>query len=152
MRRLFMLVFITGISFSVDYESEIQPIWDSNCTSCHGYPDQYGNLVLFSYDDLMNSGTIVPGSHIQSSLYDRITRPESAAGDMPPAGSLSQNQIDLIAEWIDEGALEEESSDVTGCTDPNAITCDDVIDTVYFPECLTCSDEAPCENYYKLFL
>tara|TARA_Y100000590_G_scaffold438645_1_gene561713 strand:- start:1264 stop:2967 length:1704 start_codon:yes stop_codon:yes gene_type:complete len=37
---------------------------------------------------------------------------------------------------------------VEGCTDSNAITCDDDIDTVYFPECETCSDTA-CDNYYN---
>ena len=35
-----------------------------------------------------------------------------------------------------------------GCMDPNAITCDDDIDSLYFPECNTCSEDITCENYY----
>ena len=149
MKKFFSLFLIFSYLIAVDYESEIQPIWNSNCTNCHGYPNQYGNLVLFSYDDLMNSGTVVPGDASSSSLYDRITRAESQNGDMPPTGSLLQSEIDLIAAWINEGALEEESSDIVGCMDPDAITCDDAIDTLYFPECATCSNGSPCDNYYN---
>ena len=41
------------------------------------------------------------------------------------------------------------NSEVQGCTDSNAITCDDEIDPVYFPECSTCSDGIVCDNYYN---
>ena len=54
----------------------------------------------------MSSDVVIPGDHQNSELYDRITRLDSEQGDMPPTGSLSQEQIDLIAQWIDEGALE----------------------------------------------
>ncbi len=40
-------------------------------------------------------------------------------------------------------------SSITGCMDPNAITCNDDIDSLYFPECDTCSDDVPCDNYYN---
>jgi hypothetical protein len=53
-----------------------------------------------------SDSTIVAGDHANSELYNRITLPETANGDMPPTGSLSQSDIDLIAQWIDEGALE----------------------------------------------
>ena len=148
MKKILYLIILSFI-YTIDYETQIQPIFDSNCINCHGYPDQYGDLVLFSYQDVINSGTVVPGDVSSSSLYDRITRDESENGDMPPTGSLSQSQIDLIANWIDGGALPEESNDISGCTDSNAITCDDDIDALYFPECETCSDGVACDNYYN---
>ena len=43
----------------------------------------------------------------------------------------------------------DSSSDIDGCTDANAIACGDDIDTLYFPECDTCSDDNPCDNYYN---
>jgi len=147
-KKIFIPILISFL-FSIDYQSEIQPIFNDNCTNCHGYPNQYGNLILFSYDDLIESGTIVAGDALSSSLYDRITRDESENGDMPPAGSLQQSDISLIAQWIDEGALFEEVLDVEGCTDQNAISCNEEIDTIYFPECTTCSDSDPCANYYN---
>ena len=54
----------------------------------------------------MSNNVVVAGDHADSELYNRITLPETANGDMPPSGSLSQSDIDLIAQWIDEGALE----------------------------------------------
>ena len=91
------------VNAQVDYEAEIQPIFNSSCTNCHG---NSGGLSLSSYSNLMSNNVIVAGDHAASELYNRITLPETAAGDMPPAGSLSQSEIDLIAQWIDEGALE----------------------------------------------
>jgi len=91
------------VNAQVDYEAEIQPIFNSSCTNCHG---NSGGLSLSSYNNLMSNNVIVAGDHAASELYNRITLPETAAGDMPPAGSLSQSEIDLIAQWIDEGALE----------------------------------------------
>ena len=144
-----ILLSLFAILFSVDYETEIQPIFDNSCGNCH-LGNSSGGLNLSNYANLMSSDVIVPGNHQASELYDRITRDNSASGDMPPGNSeLSQNEIDLIAQWIDEGALPEESNDVLGCMDLNAITCNDDIDPLYFPECDTCSDDDPCENYYN---
>ena len=149
MKKTTIIFFALSFIFAVDYEAEIQPIWNMNCGGCHTSNSQ-GGLNLLTYDNLMSSGTVVAGSALQSILYDRITRPNSATGDMPPGNSaLSQGEIDLIAQWINEGALSEESSDISGCTDSDAITCDDNIDPLYFPECDTCSDDDPCDNYYN---
>ena len=148
MKKIIGYIGLVTVLFAVDYESEIQPIFDNNCGGCH-LANSQGGLNLSNYENLMSSGTVIAGNSQGSILYDRITRPESSAGDMPPAGSLSDNEINLIAQWIDEGALAEESNDIVGCMDPNAITCDDEIDPLYFPECNTCSDDDPCDNYYN---
>ena len=81
--------------FCVDYQTEIQPIFNSSCGNCH-LGNSSGGLNLSNYNNLMSSGTVVAGDHMASILYDRITRPESAQGDMPPAGSLSQSDIDFL--------------------------------------------------------
>ena len=149
MKKVFSIILILTFLFSVDYQTQIQPIFDSNCGSCH-LSNSAGGLNLSNYENLMSNDVVVPGDHQASSLYERIIRPNSASGDMPPGNSeLSQSEIDLIAQWIDEGALFEEVSDISGCMDPYAITCDDTIDSLYFPECNTCSDDDPCDNYYN---
>ena len=86
MKKTINIILLLTCLYAVDYQTEIQPIFNADCTNCHGYPNQYGNLVLFSYDDLINSGAVVPGDASSSSLYDRITRDESENGDMPPTG------------------------------------------------------------------
>ena len=146
MRKILIISFFIN-SMIADYASDIQPIFDTNCTNCHGYPNQYGDLILFSYQDVINSGTVVPGDASSSSLYDRITRSEFENGNMPPEGSLSQEEIGLIEAWINNGANETDA--VAGCTDSNAITCDDDINSTYFPECETCADGIACDNYYN---
>jgi len=97
------IIWLSLLSAQVDYATEIQPIFNNSCTSCHG---NSGGLSLSSYDNLMSNNVVVAGDHADSELYNRITLPETANGDMPPSGSLSQSDIDLIAQWIDEGALE----------------------------------------------
>ena len=110
MKKIITIYFLAILLPSIDYNSQIQPIFDNSCGNCH-LGNSSGGLNLSNYSNLMSSNTVVPGNHEISSLYDRITRSESQNGDMPPAGSLSQDQIDLIAQWIDEGALEFPASE-----------------------------------------
>ena len=104
---------ITGPLFGqVDFSTQIQPIFDNNCISCHVDGGAYfGGLDLSSYSLAIEGGssgnTIVPFDHSSSELFIRITLAESDNEFMPQNGtSLSQSEIDLIAQWIDEGALE----------------------------------------------
>ena len=150
MNRKLLILSVFTLVFAVDYESEIQPIFDNNCGNCH-LGNSSGGLNLSNYQNLMSGSddgaVVIPGNHEQSILWDEIN-----SGDMPQGNNpeLSDDEIALIALWIDEGALPEESSDIFGCMDSNAITCDDEIDPLYFPECDTCSDDNPCDNYYNL--
>ena len=88
----------------VDYQTEIQPIFDNNCGNCH-LGNTSGGLNLSNYENLMaggNSGdVIVPNDHANSLLWQRVNN-----GSMPPSDTLESSEVDLIAQWIDEGALE----------------------------------------------
>ena len=58
-----------------------------------------------------SGNTILPFNYSGSELYNRITLDESDNEFMPQNGtSLSQSEIDLIAQWIDEGALQENNN------------------------------------------
>ena len=48
--------------------------------------------------------SIIAGDHENSLLYQRLILPVGSAGSMPPNVPLSQSEIDLIAQWIDQGA------------------------------------------------
>ncbi|MBC8197175.1 MAG: lamin tail domain-containing protein [Candidatus Marinimicrobia bacterium] len=108
MKNLFKTIMLFGlismVFSAVDYQTEIQPIFDANCMGCHagGYS---GGLQLGTYDELMTGGnsgnTIVAGDHSTSNLWIKINN-----GTMPPNGNLSAEDIDLVAQWIDEGANE----------------------------------------------
>ncbi len=114
---IFYFLIITESLFGqVDYSTQIQPIFDDNCISCHIDGGAYfGGLDLSSYSLVMEGGssgnTIVPFDHSSSELFNRITLDESDYEFMPQNGtSLSQSEIDLIAQWIDEGALQENNN------------------------------------------
>jgi mono/diheme cytochrome c family protein len=91
-------------SAQVSYSKDIQPIFSQNCVRCHG---GRGGLYLDSYAHVMDGGVngpvIVPGSPQDSLLVKRIegiVQPQMPLGGTP----LSQADIDLIVNWITEGA------------------------------------------------
>ena len=127
MNKIFLfLLILTKIISQIDYETQVQPIFDNNCTSCHNYGGS-GGLDLSFYSGVMtnsNSGpAIVVGDHENSQLYIRITLPESNGQSMPPSGSMSSDEINIIAQWIDEGALQVLSNQL-GNEIPNSFALD----------------------------
>ena len=131
--KYIILVFlILPLYAEVDYNSEIQPIFDNNCISCHIDGGVYfGGLDLSSYSEVMEGGnsgnTIVPFDYINSLLWQKISQYQ-----MPPYGSgvdfLSPEQINLIANWINEGALSESNESMLGdVNDDGAVNVLDVV-------------------------
>jgi mono/diheme cytochrome c family protein len=91
----------TTISFAKD----IQPLLGSRCVSCHGGDRTEKGLSLKSYDDLMKgseNGTVVTaGNADQSKLAQMVINQK-----MPKRGpKLTPPQIQLIVDWINQGAL-----------------------------------------------
>ena len=132
----FIYLLIFNLIISIDYNTQIQPIFDANCTSCHIGNFASGNLQLDTYENLMNGVdgeiVIVPGDHQNSILWQVID-----SGEMPgyPNDDLDQSLINMIATWIDEGAL-------------NSVNCEDGftyyqdIETLY-PN-VTIQDDGTC--------
>lgn len=108
------LFFITFLFSQVDYESQIQPIFNNNCLFCHQNGGS-ATLNLATYSGVMSGGwsgpAIIAGDYQNSLLYQRIIQPTGTDGSMPPNDPLSQAQIDLIAQWIEEGAGNSLSTD-----------------------------------------
>lgn len=102
---------------SVDYNRDIRPILSDNCFRCHG-PDEGERQTEWRLDlkesalGLTDSGetAIVPYNSDESAIYQRISA-EDEFMRMPPADSgksLTDEQIELIRRWIDQGASWEE--------------------------------------------
>ncbi len=114
---LFILIFLGFSSIAeaqVDYATQVQPIFNSNCTSCHG---SNGGVDLRSFSALMSSvgnnyGTnvVVPGDPDASGLVDKIEPSPQFGNRMPTGGQLNQTEIDMIRLWISEGANEVATS------------------------------------------
>ena len=108
--QLLLFICLTTLNGQVDYTPQIQTIFTNNCTSCHMYGNASGGLTLTSYSGVMansNSGaSVVPGDHANSLLWQKVN-----SGDMPQNNpDLNSDEVDLIAQWIDEGALEVQLS------------------------------------------
>ena len=109
--KLTTFFIICNCLFSVDYETEIQPIFNNNCGNCH-IGNSSGGVNLSSYQNVMDSDVITPFDANDSELYDLITESNNGGDDMPPGNAeLSVAQIALIEAWINEGALPEDPGD-----------------------------------------
>jgi mono/diheme cytochrome c family protein len=97
---------------AVDFNRDIRPIFSDNCFACHG-PDEKQRMVNLRLDtkegafaDRGGYQVIVPEKSAESRLYQRISS-KDAGTRMPPANferTLTEKQIELIRQWIDEGA------------------------------------------------
>ena len=96
----------------VDYDRQILPIFSDNCYKCHG-PDQgarKAHLRLDTKDGAFrqkNGKTVlVPGHSDQSELIRRISSTDPEQHMPPPAShrKLTAAQIELIRNWVDQGA------------------------------------------------
>jgi len=110
--QFYIILFISNLFSQIDYNTQIQPIFNNNCISCHNNGGGYaGGLDLSSYNNALAGGNsnnnIIPNDHLNSLLYQRITLPEEDQLSMPQFGSsLPESDITLISQWIDQGALE----------------------------------------------
>lgn len=96
---------------AVDFDQQVQPIFASNCTKCHGAEKQKGALRLDSAAGILKGGDsgeplFLPGDAANSHLIKLVSRsdPDEA---MPPEGKgepLSEAQVTTLRDWIDQGA------------------------------------------------
>ena len=96
----------------IDFNRDIRPILSAACYSCHG-PDEESreaDLRLDTHEgalaDLGDHAAIVPGNPEESELMLRILS-EDPDELMPPAETgdpLSEEEVDLLRRWIEEGA------------------------------------------------
>jgi ankyrin repeat protein len=91
----------------IDFIRDVQPLFKEHCVECHGPKQQKNGYRLDRRRDAMRGGTsnmIGPGNSAASGLYLKLTGTRRGA-QMPPAGPLSAEQIDVIKAWIDQGAV-----------------------------------------------
>tara|TARA_B100000902_G_scaffold395576_1_gene454451 strand:+ start:94 stop:2127 length:2034 start_codon:yes stop_codon:yes gene_type:complete len=105
----------------ISYNQQIQPIFDNNCASCHSYGGQaYYQVFLTDYNSLMatetwyNDDIVIPGDS-QNSFLIHTLEGTAPIPQMPfYQDPLGQEVIDLIALWIDQGALNDNNDDGDG--------------------------------------
>ncbi len=107
-----VFVFNNSAMSEVSYIDDIQPVFNDHCVACHGSNGglsleeevSYGNLVNVEARGYPGMIRVVPWDSSSSVLYLKVTGDSSVGTQMPVGGELSTNEIDLIRDWIDEGA------------------------------------------------
>ena len=92
----------------VDFATQVRPIFEQRCTSCHGDKRQQGDLRLDTFTQELFAGehpVVTRGKPDKSSLIERIRLPKGDPDIMPAKGDpLSTDQIDLLHRWVEQGA------------------------------------------------
>ncbi|MBS1249522.1 MAG: Cbb3-type cytochrome c oxidase subunit FixP [Chloroflexi bacterium] len=87
------------------FAEDVLPIFEAKCAPCHG---SMGGWDSSSYDTVMTSGdnapTIIPNDVENSILAQKITDTQTYGTMMPPGGKMTNNEIQLILDWISAGA------------------------------------------------
>ncbi len=115
-------IYIQGSDFpipsdSICFQTEVLPILMSSCamSQCHDAYSAQDDIILNSYFNVMYSDDndlVVPGFPTQSELYEVLIE-DDPEKRMPPSpnNALAQEQIDIIYNWIAEGALDRDCTE-----------------------------------------
>lgn len=115
MKRIYLITSLTTFVLAsaraeIDFDKEIKPILANNCYECHSEKKQKGKLRVDSPAMILKGGDsgepiFLAGKSNESHIIKLVSRtdPDEA---MPPEGKgdpLSDAQVTILREWIDEG-------------------------------------------------
>ena len=129
----------------VVYETDIQPIWNADCTSCHTIGSNTGGLNLsegVSHANLVGVASvqfaaatrIIAGDPANSLLYQKMMDMQSNGDHMPPTGLVSMEKRELVRRWIAEGAV----GPVNPPPPPDPVAYADDIQPIWNANCAGC--------------
>lgn len=129
----------------VCFESEILPIFQSNCakSGCHDAASHNEGYVLDSYNNIIRDG-IRPGRATNSKIYKVLFETGNDKMPPPPNPDLTAEQKALIGRWINEGALNTTNCS-TGCDTLN-FTFNSNIKPILINNCTGCHGGSAPDN------
>ncbi|MFM7055435.1 MAG: c-type cytochrome domain-containing protein, partial [Planctomycetota bacterium] len=90
------------------WTQQVAPLLQQHCFSCHGPDSQESALRLDTLAGLNGGGhsgpPVIPGQPEESLLLVAVRRIDSSL-QMPPEGRLSPEQIQILENWIQHGAV-----------------------------------------------
>ncbi|WP_367915311.1 DUF1553 domain-containing protein [Leadbetterella sp. DM7] len=105
-------IFLTGCTGSgekVDYITQVKPILNKHCISCHGGVKMQSNYSLLYREEALGKGKsgkygIIPGNASGSEFIRRLTLHDPEERMPYQKDPLSEEEIGLLTKWIDQGA------------------------------------------------
>ncbi len=110
------------------FEKSVRPLLVERCYECHSAKEVSGGLRLDSKVGVAAGGdsgpAIVAGQPEQSRLIEAV-RYANRDLQMPPAGRLSDTEIDTLVKWIELGAPDPRDSVPTATIGPTGMSIED---------------------------
>ncbi len=92
-------IVIDAITRTVEFSTEIQPVFDTKCVSCHTITQPV--LVSGSaYNSLINGDFINTADPETSSLYVKLNSLQHPSS----SGTFSAEELAILLAWIEQGA------------------------------------------------
>lgn len=127
---------------TVYFKNEILPLLQSSCgtTGCHDAASATEGVILTDYASIIETGDVEPFEPDNSEIYEKIVEAEAEDRMPPPPNNpLKQEQINMIATWINQGALNNSCERVCDTTDVSYAAA---VAPVFENFCLGCHDQA----------
>jgi len=124
----------------VDFQKEIQPIFNANCLSCHSSQSPASGLIMESMDSLLAGGkkagpSVIAGNSGKSPIIRYVRgeiQPRMPMGSKP----LPEEEIALVARWIDGFTGVESKAPPAEATSANHVSPE--IKALLDKNCLAC--------------
>lgn len=114
MRHLILILAVAAVAAEESplTFSQIKPILETNCVSCHGAKKAKHNLRLDTVEGVLRGGKelgpgVVAGKPDESPLIKVLGLPRTNKLSMPPKDQgdpLSDEQVARLKKWISDGA------------------------------------------------
>jgi mono/diheme cytochrome c family protein len=93
---------------TVSFSGQVAPLFEANCQVCHNQNSAMAGWDSTSYQSVITTGNngpvVIAGDVTNSILAQRVSGSEGAV--MPPSGKMSDEEIQIILDWIAAGAPE----------------------------------------------
>jgi len=104
-----MVACLNSRSKKVDFSTEVKPILNKKCITCHGGVKAKGGFsVLFREEALANTESgkpaIIPGDPDNSEMIRRLTLKDPEERMPYKHEPLSEDEIDILRRWVQQGA------------------------------------------------
>ena len=105
-------IFLTGCNppgGKIDYTTQVKPILNKHCISCHGGVKMQSNYSLLYREEALGKGKsgkygIIPGNASGSEFIRRLSLHDPEERMPYQKDPLSAEEISLLMRWIDQGA------------------------------------------------
>ncbi|MDG1511601.1 MAG: DUF1549 domain-containing protein [Mariniblastus sp.] len=108
----------------ISFATQVRPLLAANCFGCHQGAIDRGNYVMTDFLSMLAGGesgdpAIVPGKLEESRLIE-VTTSHDGKAEMPPnAEPLTSKDLDIIRQWISEGAVNDYSKPTANYSNDN---------------------------------